>query len=180
MFLLQAFKRYEILTRKKEAEIMREAETRRVEQMTKAPKCKAIPAPPPEAEPQDELPITLPASLQSHPQKDNTPPPSKADSPAEASSSPPKVPPSSTTEEPPHPVKEKEKKTKAAAFNLSSDTYNGAITDNYKWSQTMTDVDIRVPVPDRTVAKHIRVNIRSDHLKVVLLKPHRKVTMTAF
>ena len=41
----------------------------------------------------------------------------------------------------------------------------------YKWSQTVTDIDVRVPVPEGTTSKHVKVDIKSDHLKVELLLP---------
>ena len=56
-----------------------------------------------------------------------------------------------------------------------SDIYNGAAMENYKWSQSITDIDVRVPVPEGTTAKDVKVDIRSDYLKVVLLKPSKQV-----
>ena len=47
--------------------------------------------------------------------------------------------------------------------------------DNYKWSQTVTDIDVRVPVPEGTTSKHVKVDIKSDHLKVELLSPEHQV-----
>ena len=169
--VMQAFKKYEILTRKRETEIMREEETKRIEQMTHDTT-------------QDELPISLPAP----PEAEGT---SKETSSTESDTHPP---PSDTTpREPPsesvkernekdgdEPPKSKEKggaerQERTAAFNLSSDTYNGAVMDNYKWSQTVTDIDVRVPVPEGTTSKHVKVDIRSDHLKVELLLPEHQV-----
>ena len=49
--------------------------------------------------------------------------------------------------------------------------------DNYKWSQTVTDIVIRVPVPEGTTSKHVKVDIKSDHLKVELLWPEHQVSM---
>ena len=165
--LTQAFKRYEILTRKKEAEIMREAETRRVEQMSQA-KCLTSPQ-------DDELPISVPGLLDG-----NIPPPpvegtEETATPLGGENDPkPKPTDDTATAAAPEATKE-EKSEKTAAFNLSSDTYNGAVMENYRWSQTITDIDVRVPVPPGTTAKNVRVDIRSDYLKVVLCKPRRKV-----
>ena len=64
---------------------------------------------------------------------------------------------------------------KETATDLISDTYNGGVLDNYKWSQTMTDIDVRVPIAPGTRAKDVTVEIKSDHLKVVLHKPEKKV-----
>ena len=75
--------------------------------------------------------------------------------------------------------KEPKKKTETPE-DLISDTYNGAALDDYKWSQTMTDVDVRVPVASGTKGKDVSVDIRSDHIKVVLHKPERKVTISLF
>lgn len=169
--VMQAFKKYEILTRKREAEIMREEETKRIEQMTHDTT-------------HDELPISLPAPQEA----EGT---SKETSSAEGDTHPP---PSDTTPpKPPESVEERkemddnevpkskekggaERQDRTAAFNLSSDTYNGAVMDNYKWSQTVTDIDIRVPVPEGTTSKHVKVDIKSDHLKVELLWPEHQVS----
>jgi hypothetical protein len=64
---------------------------------------------------------------------------------------------------------------KETATDLISDTYNGGVLDNYKWSQTMTDVDVKVPIAPGTRAKDVTVEIKNDHLKVVLHKPEKKV-----
>ena len=171
--VMQAFKKYEILTRKRETEIMREEETKRIEQMTHDTT-------------HDELPISLPAP----PEAEAT---SKETSSTESDTHPPPL--DATPRKPPsEPVEERnekgddespkskekggaERQERTAAFNLSSDTYNGAVMDNYKWSQTVTDIDVRVPVPEGTTSKHVKVDIRSDHLKVELLLPEHQVGM---
>ena len=61
---------------------------------------------------------------------------------------------------------------------LSSDAYNGSKTDDYVWSQTMTDLDMKIPVPLGTTGKALNVTIKSDSLKIELLKPQRKVFST--
>lgn len=71
--------------------------------------------------------------------------------------------------------KRKENVKKETAEDLVSDTYNGGALDDYKWSQTMTDLDVRVPVAPGTKPKDVTVEIKNDHLKVVLQKPERKV-----
>ncbi len=65
-----------------------------------------------------------------------------------------------------------------AAAEKVSDTYNGAEMDKYKWSQTLLDLDIRVPVSKGTKSKDVRVEIKSNHLKVELIRPRRKVPYT--
>ena len=72
--------------------------------------------------------------------------------------------------------KKEKKPRKETATDLISDTYNGAALDNYKWSQTMTDVDVKVPIAPGTRSKDVTVDIKSDHLKVILHKPERKVS----
>ncbi|XP_070580728.1 nudC domain-containing protein 3-like [Ptychodera flava] len=50
-----------------------------------------------------------------------------------------------------------------------ADCYNGALTDNYSWSQTFNDVDIRVPVPKEVKrAKDLIVEIGRDRIKVAV------------
>ena len=68
-------------------------------------------------------------------------------------------------------------KEKVEDWEKVSDVYNGAAMDNYKWSQTITDIDVRVPVPEKTAAKDVKVDIRNDYLKVELLRPTRQVTI---
>ena len=168
---------------------MREEETKRVEQMTHSAKPSSKP-------PHDELPISLPAHSEAAVEVSKEPPSTVTDTPSPPSDAAPlDQSPSQPTEagkdegdnETPKPgdegvgvtggVKQQER---TAAFNLSSDTYNGAIMENYKWSQTVTDVDVRVPVPEGTKSKHVRVDIRSDHLKVVLLQPEHQVGVSVF
>ena len=171
--VMQAFKKYEILTRKRETEIMREEETKRIEQMTHDTT-------------HDELPISLPAPPEAEGTSKETPS-TENDTHPPPSDTTPREPPSESVkersekdgEEPPK-SKEKggaERQERTAAFNLSSDTYNGAVMDNYKWSQTVTDIDVRVPVPEGTTSKHVKVDIKSDHLKVELLSPEHQVGM---
>lgn len=102
---------------------------------------------------QDELPITLPPSS-------SAPPPSKGKSEDQKK------------DRKDAPVLSKEK---VEDWEKVSDVYNGAVMENYKWSQTITDIDVRIPVPEGTTAKHVKVDIRSDYLKVELLRPNHQV-----
>ena len=107
--------------------------------------------PEPEIHIQDELPVTLPHSA--------SPPPPPASSRKKKK---PKK------ERKDAPVLSKEK---VDDWEKVSDIYNGAVMDDYKWSQTINDIDVRITVPDGTVAKNVKIDIRSDHLKVELLRP---------
>ncbi|XP_037548656.1 nudC domain-containing protein 3 [Nematolebias whitei] len=53
------------------------------------------------------------------------------------------------------------------AFQSDSDCYNGAVRENYSWSQDYTDVEVRVFVP-RTVVKgrQVSVSLQSSSLRV--------------
>ena len=51
---------------------------------------------------------------------------------------------------------------KDTALELTSETYNGAVMDNYRWAQTITDLEIRIPVSDEVTAKDVKVEIRND------------------
>ena len=55
------------------------------------------------------------------------------------------------------------------------EVYNGARTDKYSWSQTMTDLDMAVIIPENVTAKDLKVDIRSDHVKVTVTKPEQEV-----
>lgn len=114
----------------------------------------------PEIHIQDELPITLPTTCTA----DSRSVPSKEEKGQKKKSS------SSTRKD--APVLSKEK---VEDWEKVSDVYNGAEMENYKWSQTINDIDVRVPVPDGTTAKDVKVDIRSDHLKVELRRPTPQV-----
>ncbi|XP_062508121.1 nudC domain-containing protein 3-like isoform X2 [Corticium candelabrum] len=64
------------------------------------------------------------------------------------------------------------------ALPTKLDAYNGSVTDNYIWSQSLTDVDIKVLVPAGTRAKDVTVNISNQHLRVALKKPHEKKSLS--
>lgn len=49
-----------------------------------------------------------------------------------------------------------------------SEAYNGGIFHNYCWSQTITEVDITVKVPEKFSKKNINVNIQSSSISVKL------------
>ena len=76
-------------------------------------------------------------------------------------------------------IKESNTTSKApTAADHVSDTYNGGEMENYKWSQTLTDLDVKVPVPKGTKSKDLRVEIKSDYLKVKQLRPEKKVCLS--
>ncbi|GAB6026693.1 hypothetical protein CHUAL_013204 [Chamberlinius hualienensis] len=51
--------------------------------------------------------------------------------------------------------------------DLKYESYNGAVLDNYTWSQTIADVDLRIPVPnDVKSSKMVLVELHHRHLKV--------------
>ena len=51
----------------------------------------------------------------------------------------------------------------------SNDCFNGGITDKYSWSQTISDVDIKIPVPNNIKkAKDVLVEIKGDSVKASL------------
>lgn len=49
-----------------------------------------------------------------------------------------------------------------------SDSYNGAVRDNYVWTQTLTDLDVIVKIPEhiKSSKNTIKVNISSDEIKI--------------
>ena len=155
----QAFKKYEVLTRKREAEIQHEKETKRLESLDE-----------PEVHIQDELPVTLPQSAKDPPASSSSPssssPPSSASSSSKRSSS------SAAKKKKGAPALSKEK---VEDWEKVSDTFNGAQMENYKWSQSIYDIDVKVPLPEKTKARDVKVDIRSDYLKVELIRPTKKV-----
>jgi hypothetical protein len=45
---------------------------------------------------------------------------------------------------------------------------NGSSTDKYRWTQTLSDVEVRVPVPAGSKAKQLVVDFKPTHLKVAV------------
>ena len=165
--LLQAFKKYEILTRKREAEIMREEETQKVERMSQMlpPQSTGKPDFTRETS-EDELPIMVPEDTSRDGEGEGG---GREGGGATESVTPPKLETAAETKEKSIKKDSKGQKERATAFNYTSDVYNGADMDEYKWSQTMTEVEIKVALPENTSAKHVRVDIRNEYLKVEIL-----------
>ena len=65
----------------------------------------------------------------------------------------------------------KSNENKGLVPGKTADCYNGAVLDNYSWSQTISDVEVRIPVPSSvTKGRDVGVEIKSSHLKVWLKK----------
>ena len=59
----------------------------------------------------------------------------------------------------------------------SSECYNGAVLDRYSWSQTIKDIEVKIPVPSSiTKGRDVGVEIKTSHLKVWLKKGMSPVT----
>ena len=53
----------------------------------------------------------------------------------------------------------------------SAECYNGAVLDRYSWSQTIKDIEVKIPVPSSiTKGRDVGVEIKTSHLKVWLKK----------
>nr|XP_033803749.1 nudC domain-containing protein 3 isoform X2 [Geotrypetes seraphini] len=54
-------------------------------------------------------------------------------------------------------------------FHTNSDSYNGAVRDNYVWSQDYTDLEIKVPVPkDIKKGRQVSVDLHADSIRVAV------------
>ena len=53
-------------------------------------------------------------------------------------------------------------------FVDTSDSYNGDVTDRFSWSQTTTDVDIKVPLPAGVNTSQLCVSIQATHIRVAV------------
>lgn len=66
----------------------------------------------------------------------------------------------------------KEKETSNSALSQarknSLDCYNGAIYNNYSWSQTITDVDIQLQIPEHVTSKQLHVDVLYSKICVKL------------
>ncbi|XP_048195304.1 nudC domain-containing protein 3 isoform X2 [Perognathus longimembris pacificus] len=56
-------------------------------------------------------------------------------------------------------------------FQRNPDSYNGAIRENYTWSQDYTDLEVRVPVPKHVMkGKQVSVALSSGSIRVAVLE----------
>ncbi|KAM4873707.1 nudC domain-containing protein 3 isoform 1-T1 [Thomomys bottae] len=56
-------------------------------------------------------------------------------------------------------------------FQRNPDSYNGAVRENYTWSQDYTDLEVRVPVPKHVVkGKQVAVALSSGSIRVAVLE----------
>ncbi|XP_052266202.1 nudC domain-containing protein 3-like isoform X2 [Dreissena polymorpha] len=73
-----------------------------------------------------------------------------------------------TSEEKDDEAEDSELAKQQAAFQANPESYNGAIRDNYSWSQSITDLDLRVKVPSFIrKGRDVQVDIAKKHVKVV-------------
>ncbi|KAI6659993.1 NudC domain-containing protein 3-like [Oopsacas minuta] len=61
--------------------------------------------------------------------------------------------------------------------STAEDTYNGGVTDTYRWSQTLTELDVLVDLPVVSKAKDVTVIIQNTHLKVTVKKPEGEIVL---
>uniref|UniRef100_A0A8B9YW32 NudC domain-containing protein 3 n=1 Tax=Buteo japonicus TaxID=224669 RepID=A0A8B9YW32_9AVES len=56
-------------------------------------------------------------------------------------------------------------------FQTNPDSYNGAVRENYAWSQDYSDLEIKVPVPKHIIkGKQVSVDISSSAIRVAVLE----------
>ncbi|KAM5303606.1 nudC domain-containing protein 3 [Glossophaga mutica] len=67
--------------------------------------------------------------------------------------------------EPPAPPKRQEQ------FQRNPDSYNGAVRENYTWSQDYTDLELKVPVPAHVLkGRQVSVALSSSSIRVAVLE----------
>ncbi|XP_066449244.1 nudC domain-containing protein 3 [Eleutherodactylus coqui] len=55
------------------------------------------------------------------------------------------------------------------SFQMDSDSYNGAVRENYTWSQDYSDLEIKVPVPKDVVkGRQVSLDLRSTCIRVAV------------
>ncbi|CAH8584292.1 unnamed protein product [Schistosoma turkestanicum] len=60
-----------------------------------------------------------------------------------------------------------EENDESKVYQADPDCYNGASGDNYTWSQTIKDIDIKIKVPENVVnARDVSVNIERKRIRV--------------
>ncbi|XP_020291133.1 nudC domain-containing protein 3 isoform X2 [Pseudomyrmex gracilis] len=56
---------------------------------------------------------------------------------------------------------------KSSNTDHTADSYNGAVRDNYVWTQTLTDLDVLVNIPEYVKSSSfLKVNITSDEIRI--------------
>ena len=176
----QAFKKYEILTRKREAEVMRQEETKKVERMaTPSSSDGASGGVATESrrgrEDDGELPIFIPNQEDSPPAEEVKKQQKESGGGGGGGGGEREITARKTVSEKSKGDGNTDKKERIKAFNYTSDVYNGADMESYKWSQTVTELEIKVPLSEQTAGKHVKVDIQSERLRVEILHPEQKV-----
>ncbi|TNN13285.1 NudC domain-containing protein isoform 1 [Schistosoma japonicum] len=61
----------------------------------------------------------------------------------------------------------KNEENESRVYQADPDCYNGATRDNYTWSQTIKDIDIKIKVPESVMnARCVSVNIERKHIRI--------------
>ncbi|NXN28001.1 NUDC3 protein, partial [Nycticryphes semicollaris] len=61
--------------------------------------------------------------------------------------------------------------TRQEQFQTNPDSYNGAVRENYAWSQDFSDLEIKVPVPKHIIkGKQVSVDISNSTIRVAVLE----------
>ncbi|XP_074066174.1 nudC domain-containing protein 3 isoform X3 [Macrotis lagotis] len=56
-------------------------------------------------------------------------------------------------------------------FQKNPDSYNGAVRENYTWSQDYSDLEVKVPVPKHVLkGKQVSVDLSSNSIRVAVLE----------
>ncbi|XP_051832402.1 nudC domain-containing protein 3 [Antechinus flavipes] len=56
-------------------------------------------------------------------------------------------------------------------FQKNPDSYNGAVRENYTWSQDYSDLEVKVPVPKHVLkGKQVSVDLSSNSIRVAILE----------
>ncbi|XP_045142270.1 nudC domain-containing protein 3 isoform X2 [Echinops telfairi] len=65
-------------------------------------------------------------------------------------------------------------------FQKNPDSYNGAVRENYIWSQDYMDLEVKVPVPKHIVkGKQVSVDLSSDSIRVAVLEENGERVLMA-
>jgi len=64
----------------------------------------------------------------------------------------------------------REKQCNSSKSNIENDCFNGGKTDKYCWSQTISDIELKVPIPSCFKSKDFSIDIQSHTINVSLKK----------
>ncbi|XP_001370227.2 nudC domain-containing protein 3 isoform X1 [Monodelphis domestica] len=172
--VLQVFKNFEYMARQDDERRRKELEEKmrrkEEEEANVAVTAEKVPAPAQEVEIDSTTECGAAAGAAGHQEKKRAKPPVPSGAEQEAGHSSrdaelPAIAVADVPVEPPALPKRQEQ------FQKNPDSYNGAVRENYTWSQDYSDLEVKVPVPKHVLkGKQVSVDLSSSSIRVAILE----------